>query len=91
MTETRGEQRAETARRNDDSDIIEAALEESLGGEVHSGRSGGNLKLDVATQTEEESVFDPEARERVTKGDQISHGQHSDEPHPPERELPDRE
>lgn len=91
MTETRGEQRAETARRNDDSDIIEAALEESLGGEVHSGRSGGNLKLDIATQAEEEQVFDPEAREGVTKGHKIDHGEQTDEPHPPERVLSERD
>ncbi len=29
MTETRGDRRAETARQNDDSDIIEAAIEDT--------------------------------------------------------------
>ena len=91
MMDTRGEQRAETARRNDDSDIIDAALEDSLSGEVHSGRSGGSLKLDVATQAEEEEVFDPEAHERVSKSDKIAHGEHTDEPHPPERVLTERD
>jgi hypothetical protein len=91
MTDNRSEERAETARRNDDSAIIDAAQDEALAGEVQSGRSGGDLQRDVATQAEEERVFDPEAHEGVTKNDKIAHGEQTDEPHPPERVLTERD
>ena len=91
MTETRGERRAETAKQNDDSAIIEAAEEEALGGQVFEGSKGGDLKRDVATQAELKRVRDPEAHESVTKGDHIAHGEESIPPHPPERVLEDRD
>lgn len=73
---TRGEQRAETARRNDDSDILEDT--EALGGQQ--GRSGGNLQRDVATQAERKRIEDPDAHENKTKSDGINHGQFAPEP-----------
>jgi hypothetical protein len=82
MTETRGAQRAETARQNDDSDIIEAAQAESLTGQVHQGQGGGNLQRDLGTQAEQARTRDPAAHEGVKKGDHMAHGQHTDEPHP---------
>jgi hypothetical protein len=75
MTETRGERRAETAKQNDDSDIIESADEEGVATRGQQGRAGGNLQRDVATQSEEERVRDAEANEGVTKEDDIAHGQ----------------
>ena len=81
MTETRGERRAETAKRNDDSDIIDTAIDES-GAPGQQGSGGGNLQRDLATQAEEQQVEDPEAHVSVKKGDHMAHGQHSDEPHP---------
>ena len=73
---TRGEQRAETARRNDDSEILENA--EALGGQQ--GRSGGNLQRDVGTQAEQQRVDDPEAHESKTKSDAMNNGQFTPEP-----------
>ena len=82
MTETRGERRAETAKQNDDSDIIDAAVEESLQGQAFAGTSGGNLQRDIATQAEHERATDPEAHDSLTKGDQMAHGEHTNEPRP---------
>jgi hypothetical protein len=65
--------RTETARENDDSDIIErdsADFAPSQG-----GSSGGNLQEDVATQAELERVRDPQAHEGVDKQDDIDHQQ----------------
>jgi len=65
--------RTETARNNDDSDIIERESDEfapSFG-----GSSGGNLQEDIATQAELERVRDPEAHEGVEKQDDIDHQQ----------------
>lgn len=89
MTETRGESRAETAKRNDDSDIIEAAVEESTA-PGQQGSGGGNLQRDVATQAERDQLEDPEAHESVKKGDHMAHGQHSDEPHPATKVVAER-
>ncbi len=77
MTESRGERRAETARENDDSDIIDAAQAEEVSAtnEKQQGREGGNLQTDVATQAERQRATDPNAHESVTKGDHIAHGQ----------------
>ena len=80
MTETRGEQLAETARRNDDSDIIEAANDESAPGQQ--GREGGKLQADIATQAEEAGATEPAAHESVTKGDHIAQGDGESPPHP---------
>lgn len=65
--------RTESARQNDDSDIIERnanEFEPSQG-----GSSGGNLQEDIATQAELERVRDPEAHEGVDKQDDIDHQQ----------------
>ena len=78
----RGEDRAKTARQNDDSDIIEAAREESPAGQMYQGQSGGNLQRDLGTQAEQARTTDAEVHESVKKGDHIAHGQHTDEPHP---------
>ena len=90
MTETRGERRAETAKLNDHSDLIEAATEESLPAQGQQGSAGGELQRDLATQAEEQRVRDPEAHESVKKGDHIAHGQHSDEPHPATKVVTER-
>ena len=63
--------RTETARENDDSETIENAERAPS----QQGRAGGNLHRDVATQSSEERVQDPEATEGVTKEDDIAHGQ----------------
>lgn len=76
MTKTRGEQRAETARRSDDSDIIEAA-ERAPG---QGGSEGGELQRDVASAVEEKQVRDPEAHESRTKEKEIHSGQFSPAP-----------
>lgn len=95
MTETRGEtkagRRAETAKNNDDSDMIEAAGEQALSGQLFQGQSGGNLQRDLATQAEEAKVADPDAQESVKKGDHMAHGQHSNEPHPAEHVVTERD
>jgi hypothetical protein len=83
MTEdkSRGERRAETARDNDDSEVIDSAQAESA--EVapgQGGRSGGNLQRDIAAQAERRSVDDPAARGRRTKSDEMEHGDFSPAP-----------
>lgn len=73
--------RTDTARENDDSDLIddiEPAPSEQ-------GRSGGNLQTDVATQAELERVKDPEAHEGVDKQDDIDHGQAYPARHPADK------
>lgn len=91
MTETRGERRADTARSNDDSELIDAAAEDGGGATQQQGRRGGNLQADLASQAEHRQVRDPEAHESVAKGDHIAHGQHSDEPHPAEQVVSERD
>ncbi len=68
---TEENRRTETARRNDDSDIIDAATDAPS----EQGRSGGNLQTDVATQAALERVSDPDAMEGVTAEDDRAHGQ----------------
>lgn len=63
--------RTETARENDDSDLIENAEPAPS----QQGSFGGNLQRDVGTQASEERVRDPEATEGVTKEDDIAHAQ----------------
>lgn len=82
----RSEQRAETARRHDDSEIMENAER----GPDQQGRSGGNLQADIATQATEERVRDPEAHEGVTKEDDINHGQRRPVRHPAEQVISER-
>lgn len=90
MTETRGERRAETARQNDDSDIIDAATEEALAGQVYEGQRGGNLQRDLGTQAEQARTTDPNAHESITKGDHIAHGQGETPPHPATKVVSER-
>jgi hypothetical protein len=73
--------RTETARENDDSDIIDRAEPAPS----HGGSSGGNLQEDIATQAELERVRDPEAREGVTKQDKIDHQEESAPRHPADK------
>ena len=61
--------RTQSARENDDSDLIDRAEPAPS----QSGTSGGNLQEDIATQAELERVRDPEAHEGVTKQDKIDH------------------
>jgi hypothetical protein len=70
--------RTETARENDDSDIIEATEPAPS----HGGSSGGNLQEDIATQAELERVRDPEAHEGVAKQDKIDHQEETPTNHP---------
>ena len=89
--ETRGERRAETARRNDDSGIIDAANRQEVDAPEQRGREGGNLQTDVATQAEEQRATEPGARESVTKGDHIAHGQGQSPPHPATEVVTERD
>lgn len=89
-TNDRSKQRAETARQNDDSDIIDRAQDQAMEGQHHQGRSGGNLQSDVATQAAEERVRDAEAHEGVTKEDDIAHGQRTPVRHPAEHVVTER-
>lgn len=73
--------RTETARDNDDSDIIERVEPTPS----QSGSSGGNLQEDVATQAELERVRDPEAGEGVDKQDKIDHQQEAQPRHPADK------
>ena len=73
--------RTETARDNDDSDIIDRAEPAPSQG----GSSGGNLQEDVATQVELERVRDPEAMEGVDKQDDINHQQSYPARHPADK------
>lgn len=63
--------RTETAREHDDSEIIDRA------GDAPSkvGRAGGNLQRDIGTEDALDRVDDPESTTRVTKADDIAHGQ----------------
>jgi hypothetical protein len=73
--------RTETARDNDDSDLIdriEPAPEQG-------GTSGGSLQEDVATQAELERVRDPEGHEGVDKQDDIDHAQRYAARHPADK------
>lgn len=65
------DRRTETARDNDDSELIEN-IEKTP---TEQGRSGGNLQTDIGTQAALERVQDPEAQEGVNKEDDIAHGQ----------------
>lgn len=70
--------RTETARENDDRDIIESGVPTPSQG----GSSGGSLQEDIATQAELERVRDPEAHEAVAKQDKIDHQQETATNHP---------
>ena len=68
--------RAETAKQNDDSDILERSLEAPS----FQGRNQGDLNTDIGTQAALERVDDPDATEGVTKQDDINHGQRTPVP-----------
>jgi len=90
--ETRGDRRAETARQNDDSDIIDAADTGSVvAAAEQQGREGGSVQRDVGTQAEEQRATDPDARESITKGDHIAHGQGETPPHPATQVVTERD
>jgi hypothetical protein len=72
--------RTDTARDNDDSDIIDSDSAEPT--PHQGGSSGGNLQEDIATQAELERVRDPEAQEGVDKQDKIDHQQERYPRHP---------
>jgi hypothetical protein len=91
MDRTRGERRAETARQNDDSDIIEAAEDESLKGEHQQGSEGGNLQTDLGSAVDRERATDPNRHESVKKGDHIAHGQGESPPHPATEVVTERD
>jgi hypothetical protein len=73
--------RTESARENDDSDIIDRLEPAPSQG----GSSGGNLQEDIATQAELERLRDPEAREGVAKQDKIDHQEESAPRHPADK------
>ena len=73
-----GERRAETARENDDSDVIEAAEEEHTPGQK--GVSGGDLQRSVAAQADAARVRDPAVHDSRTKEDEIAEGDFSPGP-----------
>lgn len=91
MSETRGERRAETAKQNDDSDLIDAAVEQAAVATAQQGGAGGNLQRDIGTQAELARATAPAAHESVKKGDHMAHGQHTDEPHPAEHVVTERD
>ena len=64
----RGADRAETARLNDDKDIIEAMEE----GPAFSSAAGGNLQRDIGTRDE--------LKEEVGEGDGVTRVRDSDKP-----------
>lgn len=76
--DTSENRRAESARANDDSDIIEAAEVEAAPGQQ--GSSGGDLQRDIATDAELQQVEDPEAHRGKTKGKAMAHGDFSPAP-----------
>lgn len=75
--------RTETARANDDSDIIDRDSADFQ--PTQSGSSGGNLQEDIATQAELDRVRDPEAQEGVDKQDKIDHQQERYTRHPADK------
>lgn len=75
--------RTDTARDNDDSDLIDRDSAEPT--PHQGGSSGGNLQEDIATQAELERVRDPEAQEGVDKQDKIDHQQERYPRHPADK------
>jgi hypothetical protein len=95
MDQTRGEERAETARQNDDSDIIEAAEWDSLQGERQQaanqqGSEGGILQTDLGSSVDQERATEPNRHESVKKGDHIARGDGESPPHPAEKTVTER-
>jgi hypothetical protein len=75
--------RTETARENDDSDLIDRDSAEPAPSQ--GGSFGGNLQEDIATQAELDRVRDPEARDGVDKQDDIDHQQRYQNRHPADK------
>ena len=73
--------RTDTARDNDDSELIDTIEPTPSQG----GRSGGSLQEDVATQAELERVRDPQGMEGVDKQDDIDHAQAYPSRHPADK------
>lgn len=87
----RGDRRSETARRHDDSEIIDKAEAQDVEAAEQQGREGGNLQRDIATQAELGRASDPDSTESVKKGDHMAHGQFSNEPHPARHVVTERD
>ncbi len=64
----RSEKRAETAKRHDDSDLIENAASEQT--PDAQGSAGGDMARSVATRAEAKRVDDPDSSTGVDKGDE---------------------
>ena len=75
--------RTDTARENDDSDIIDGIEPAPAEG----GSSGGVLQEDVATKAELERVRNPDTHESVEKQDKIDHQQEISTRHPADKTL----
>ena len=65
--------RTDTARDTDDHDLIEGMIP---AGEAEAGSAGGALAQDVGSQDDlTRAIDDPDDHDRVTKQDDIDHGQ----------------
>jgi len=65
--------RTDTARDTDDRDLIEGMIP---AGEADAGSAGGALAQDVGSQDDlTRAIDDPNGHDRVTKQDDIHHGQ----------------
>ncbi|MFL6736418.1 MAG: hypothetical protein ACJ8F4_05100 [Sphingomonas sp.] len=78
--------RTDTARENDDSDIIEN-LDPTPS---HGGSSGGNMQRDIGTEATLERIRDPEATEGVDKQNDIDHAQRYETNHPADKQPGNR-
>ena len=76
--------RTEIAREHDDHELIESLAAEEPTPRFE-GTAGGNLQVDLATQVELDQIHDPEAHERVKKGEKVEHGEESLGRHPPDK------
>ncbi|GAA0663501.1 hypothetical protein FHT00_001235 [Sphingomonas insulae] len=65
--------RTETARENDDTDLIEGMIPAD---EAVAGSGGGTLAQDVGSNADlTRAIDDPEARDRAAKQDDVDQGQ----------------
>lgn len=71
--EKRGDRRSETAKKHDDSELLDEALESP----DKVGRAGGSLQRDIATAHPEKTIRDPDSRDRLTKEQELAHGSSS--------------
>jgi hypothetical protein len=69
--------RTQSARENDDSDIIDNAEP----GPSFAGSAGGNMQRDIASAVELARVQDPEAREGSDKQHDVDHAQRHETNH----------